>query len=92
MDGEGLLNLAASLPLAGEPAPFFTAATDGNDHYSLEVAAGRWIVLMAFGAPAHVSLSLSLSLSLSQKNKKKKKKKKKTTHTHTLYIYIYIYI
>ncbi|HEX5263003.1 MAG TPA: redoxin domain-containing protein, partial [Phenylobacterium sp.] len=49
MDGEGLLNLAASLPSAGEPAPFFTAATDGNDHYSLEVAAGRWIVLMAFG-------------------------------------------
>src|SRR4051794_38687770 len=33
----------------GEPAPFFAAATDGVDRYSLDVAAGRWIVLMIFG-------------------------------------------
>jgi len=36
-------------PEVGEPAPFFTAATDNNDRYSLEVAAGHWIVLLFFG-------------------------------------------
>lgn len=36
-------------PEVGEPAPFFTAATDRIDRYSLEVTAGRWIVLMFFG-------------------------------------------
>lgn len=36
----------------GEPAPFFVAATDGIDQYSLDVAAGRWIVLMMFGTLA----------------------------------------
>ncbi|HEX4179958.1 MAG TPA: redoxin domain-containing protein [Caulobacteraceae bacterium] len=36
-------------PDVGEPAPFFTAATDHIERYSLEVAAGRWIVLMMFG-------------------------------------------
>ncbi|HEX4711048.1 redoxin domain-containing protein [Phenylobacterium sp.] len=52
MDGEGVLNFIATPPQVGEPAPFFTAATDSNDRYSLEVAAGRWIVLMAFGTLA----------------------------------------
>src|SRR3569833_3155526 len=52
MDGEGLRNLAASVPLVGEPAPFVTAATDHTDSYSLDVAAGRWIVLMIFGTLA----------------------------------------
>ncbi|MDB5428472.1 MAG: hypothetical protein JWP23_3582 [Phenylobacterium sp.] len=52
MDGEGVLDFVAAPPQVGEPAPFFTAATDNNDHYSLEVAAGRWIVLMAFGTLA----------------------------------------
>jgi predicted 2-oxoglutarate/Fe(II)-dependent dioxygenase YbiX/peroxiredoxin len=33
----------------GEPAPFFTAETDNNPAYSIQVAAGRWLVLMAFG-------------------------------------------
>ena len=37
-------------PDFGEPAPFFTAETDGIANYSIEVAAGRWIVLMAFGS------------------------------------------
>ena len=37
------------IPQVGEPAPFFAAATDGVDRYSLDVAAGRWIVLMFFG-------------------------------------------
>jgi len=40
---------APNAPDVGEPAPFFTAATDNIDRYSLEVAAGRWIVLMMFG-------------------------------------------
>jgi len=37
-------------PGFGAPAPFFTAETDGIANYSIEVAAGRWIVLMAFGS------------------------------------------
>ncbi len=37
------------IPQVGEPAPFFAAATDGVDRYSLDVVAGRWIVLMFFG-------------------------------------------
>src|SRR3569833_3825578 len=49
MDGEGVLNLVASVPQVGQPAPFVTAATDHTDSYSLDVAAGRWIVLMIFG-------------------------------------------
>jgi len=43
---------AARIPEPGEPAPFFAAATDGVDRYSLDVAAGRWIVLMIFGTLA----------------------------------------
>jgi peroxiredoxin len=42
----------ARIPGAGEPAPFFAAATDSVDRYSLDVAAGRWIVLMIFGTAA----------------------------------------
>ena len=37
-------------PAFGEPAPFFTAETDGIANYSIEVAAGRWIVLTVFGS------------------------------------------
>ena len=40
-------------PGFGEPAPFFTAQTDGVPNYSIEVAAGRWIVLMLFGTLGH---------------------------------------
>src|SRR4051812_44578579 len=40
------------IPDVGEPAPFFAAATDGVDRYALDVAAGRWIVLMIFGSLA----------------------------------------
>ncbi len=39
-----------SAPGFGEPAPFFTAAIDGNPHYSIQVAAGRWLVLLVFGS------------------------------------------
>jgi predicted 2-oxoglutarate/Fe(II)-dependent dioxygenase YbiX/peroxiredoxin len=42
-------NIAAP-PGFGEPAPFFTAETDGIANYSIEVAAGRWIVLLVFGS------------------------------------------
>ena len=50
-------------PGFGEPAPFFTAAVDGNPHYSFQVAAGRWLMLLVFGSldgeaeqAAHVSV------------------------------------
>jgi predicted 2-oxoglutarate/Fe(II)-dependent dioxygenase YbiX/peroxiredoxin len=46
-----------SAPDFGEPARAFTCATDGIDHYSFDVAAGRWLVLMFLGA-----LSLEPSL------------------------------
>ena len=49
--------MSAPRPLArpeppgfGEPAPFFTAETDGVPAYSIQVAAGRWLVLMVFGS------------------------------------------
>lgn len=35
-------------PGFGEGLPFFAAETDGIASYSIDVAAGRWIVLMAF--------------------------------------------
>lgn len=37
-------------PDFGEPAPLFSAPTDGIASYSLDVTAGRYIVLMAFGS------------------------------------------
>jgi len=40
-------------PDFGEPARFFTAETDGVPRYSIEVAAGRWMVLMIFGTLAN---------------------------------------
>jgi peroxiredoxin len=41
---------SSRIPDFGEPAPFFTAETDGVPNYSFEVAAGRWIVLQVFGS------------------------------------------
>jgi predicted 2-oxoglutarate/Fe(II)-dependent dioxygenase YbiX/peroxiredoxin len=35
-------------PEFGEPAPLFTAATDGVERYGFDVVGGRWIVLMVF--------------------------------------------
>ena len=35
-------------PDFGESLPYFSAQTDGVANYSIDVAAGRWIVLMAF--------------------------------------------
>jgi predicted 2-oxoglutarate/Fe(II)-dependent dioxygenase YbiX/peroxiredoxin len=37
-------------PEFGEPAPLFSAPTDGIAAYSLDVVAGRHVVLMAFGS------------------------------------------
>ena len=45
-------------PDVGEPAPFFTAATTNVERYSIDAAAGRWMVLMLFGtlsSPASLS-------------------------------------
>ncbi len=43
----------AAPPGFGEPLPFFVAETDGVARYSIDVAAGRWIVLMVFHSLAH---------------------------------------
>jgi peroxiredoxin/predicted 2-oxoglutarate/Fe(II)-dependent dioxygenase YbiX len=55
------------IPQVGEPAPFFAAATDGIDRYSLDVAAGRWIVLMFFGTTAQVAPAEGLALALERR-------------------------
>ncbi|HEV7383997.1 MAG TPA: redoxin domain-containing protein, partial [Phenylobacterium sp.] len=68
MDGDGVPNRAAAPPQVGEPAPFFTAATDNNDRYSLEVAAGRWIVLMAFGTLAEPASAQAFAEIVARRN------------------------
>ncbi len=57
----------ARMPQVGEPAPFFAAATDGIDRYSLDVAAGRWIVLMFFGTTAEAVPAEGLALALERR-------------------------
>ena len=57
----------AKIPQVGEPAPFFSAATDGIDRYSLDVAAGRWIVLMFFGTTAQAAPAEGLALALERR-------------------------
>jgi peroxiredoxin/predicted 2-oxoglutarate/Fe(II)-dependent dioxygenase YbiX len=57
----------AKIPQVGEPAPFFAAATDGVDRYSLDVAAGRWIVLMFFGTTAQAAPAEGLALALERR-------------------------
>jgi peroxiredoxin/predicted 2-oxoglutarate/Fe(II)-dependent dioxygenase YbiX len=54
-------------PDVGEPAPFFTAATDGIERYSLEVAAGRWMVLMMFGTLSVEASRQGLELALQRR-------------------------
>jgi peroxiredoxin/predicted 2-oxoglutarate/Fe(II)-dependent dioxygenase YbiX len=68
MGGEGVPECIAAAPQVGEPAPFFTAATDNNDHYSLEVAAGRWIVLMAFGTLAEPASAQAFTEIVARRN------------------------
>jgi predicted 2-oxoglutarate/Fe(II)-dependent dioxygenase YbiX/peroxiredoxin len=54
-------------PGVGEPAPFFVAATDGIEQYSLDVAAGRWIVLMMLGTLAEPASRQALELVVSRR-------------------------
>ena len=51
----------------GDPAPFFVGATDGIDHYSLDVAAGRWIVLMMFGTLSEPASKQAVDLVLARR-------------------------
>src|SRR5260370_42253085 len=56
------------IPQVGEPAPCFAAATDGVERYSLDVVAGRWIVLMFFGTTAQASTAEGLALALERRD------------------------
>src|ERR1700761_9387658 len=56
-----------NIPQVGEPAPFFAAATDGVDRYSLDVVAGRWIVLMFFGTAGQAATAEGLALALERR-------------------------
>jgi len=55
-------------PEVGEPAPFFTAATTNVDRYSLDAAAGRWIVLMVFGTLSSSASVQALDLALRRRD------------------------
>jgi peroxiredoxin/predicted 2-oxoglutarate/Fe(II)-dependent dioxygenase YbiX len=57
----------AKIPQVGEPAPFFAAATDGVEHYSLDVVAGRWIVLMFFGTAGQAASAEGLARALERR-------------------------
>jgi predicted 2-oxoglutarate/Fe(II)-dependent dioxygenase YbiX/peroxiredoxin len=52
----------------GEPAPFFSAATDHTDSYSFGVAAGRWVVLMIFGSLSESNPLHALDFALSKRD------------------------
>ncbi len=51
-------------PEVGEPAPFFTASTGTVERYSLDAAAGRWMVLMVFGTLSSAASLHALDLAL----------------------------
>jgi predicted 2-oxoglutarate/Fe(II)-dependent dioxygenase YbiX/peroxiredoxin len=55
------------IPQVGEPAPFFAAATDGVERYSLDVVAGRWIVLMFFGTAGQAATAEGLARALERR-------------------------
>lgn len=55
------------IPQVGEPAPFFAAATDGVERYSLDVVAGRWIVLMFFGTAGQAAPAEGLASALQRR-------------------------
>ena len=57
----------AKIPQVGEPAPFFAAATDGVERYSLDVVAGRWIVLMFFGTAGQAAPAEGLARALERR-------------------------
>jgi peroxiredoxin/predicted 2-oxoglutarate/Fe(II)-dependent dioxygenase YbiX len=56
------------IPQVGEPAPFFAAATSGVERYSLDVVAGRWIVLMFFGTVGQAAPAEALALALERRD------------------------
>jgi peroxiredoxin len=58
----------ANIPQVGEPAPFFAAATDGIERYSLDVVAGRWIVLMFFGTAGQQESAEGLARALERRD------------------------
>jgi len=55
-------------PEPGEPAPFFNAATTSVERYSLDAAAGRWIVLMVFGTLSSPASLQALDLALRRRD------------------------
>ena len=55
-------------PEPGEPAPFFTAATTNVPRYTLDAAAGRWIVLMVFGSLSSPASLHALDLALRRRD------------------------
>ena len=55
-------------PEPGEPAPFFTAATTKVERYSLDAAAGRWMVLMVFGTLSSSASLHALELALRRRD------------------------
>jgi len=55
-------------PEIGEPAPFFTAPTTNVKRYSLDAAAGRWIVLMVFGTLSSPASLHALDLALRRRD------------------------
>lgn len=56
------------IPQVGEPAPFFTATTDGIERYSLDVVAGRWIVLMFFATAGQTLTAEGLARALERRD------------------------
>lgn len=56
------------IPQVGEPARFFAAATDGVERYSLDVVAGRWIVLMFFGTTSQEAAAEGLALAIKRRS------------------------
>ncbi|HZZ33562.1 MAG TPA: redoxin domain-containing protein [Phenylobacterium sp.] len=58
---------SGKIPQVGEPAPFFAAATDGVERYSLDVVAGRWIVLMFFGTAGQPATAEGLAVALERR-------------------------
>ncbi len=52
------------IPQAGEPAPFFAAPTGSIERYHIDVAGGRWMVLMLFGSLGYAASLDALVLAL----------------------------
>ncbi len=67
MRRQASLSREQKAPGFGEPAPFFVAATDTVERYSLDVAAGRWIVLMIFGSLANGVARAAVELAMTKR-------------------------